>query len=268
MYQILFTRETFAPLILERKTKRLRKQTGNMALRSKLDKNISNQEIFIRAIVRPTKMLLFSPISIFFAVSCAIVYGVLYLLLTTFPMVFSDVYGFGPGTSGLTYIGLGVGCVSAMLTFSLTSDRFLARQVAKGNTPRPEHRLPLLIGSGPLLAVGLFWFGWSAESGVHWIVPILGSALAGAGCLLFMMPMMGYLVDAFNIYAASALAANSLLRSIGGAMLPLAGPSMFDTLGFGWGCSLLAFIVLGFSPALLFIYRYGEYIRTRWEIKL
>jgi hypothetical protein len=40
------------------------------------------------------------------------------------------------------------------------------------------------------------------------------------------MPITTYLIDAFQLYAASALAANTVLRSLAGALLPLAGPSM------------------------------------------
>lgn len=76
-----------------------------------------------------------------------------------------------------------------------------------------------------------------------------------------------YLVDAFTIYAASALASNAVLRSILGAVLPLAAPSMYDRLGLGWGNSLLGFIALVMVPAPWVVLRYGEYLRTRFAIK-
>jgi len=47
-------RETYAPVLLERKTKRLRKERGNPNLRSKLEQNLTPKEVFIRAISRPT----------------------------------------------------------------------------------------------------------------------------------------------------------------------------------------------------------------------
>jgi hypothetical protein len=40
------------------------------------------------------------------------------------------------------------------------------------------------------------------------------------------MPISTYLIDAYSLYAASALAANTVLRSLTGALLPLAGPKM------------------------------------------
>jgi MFS family permease len=238
-----------------------------MILRSKLDRGISNTEILKRAIIRPTKMTLLSPINILLSVASAVIYGILYLLLTTFPLIFETAYGFSIGISGLTYIGLGVGNILGLLVFSLTSDRYVAQRVAKGQL-KPEDRLPLLLLSGPVITIGLFWYGWSAEANLHWIMPIIGSGLMGVGNMFFFMPVTGYLVDAFTIYAASALAANTVLRSIGGALLPLAGPSMYAALGFGWGNSLLGFLALAFTPGLALIWRYGEYIRTKYPLNL
>lgn len=113
-----------------------------------------------------------------------------------------------------------------------------------------------------LIPIGLFVYGWTAEKHVHWIVPIIGTALVGLGLLAIFMPITTYLVDAFTIYAASALAANTILRSLLGALLPLAGRKMYETLGLGWGNSLLAFIALAMCPISWIFFHYGERIRT------
>jgi hypothetical protein len=70
-----------------------------------------------------------------------------------------------------------------------------------------------------------------------------------------------YLVDAYTVHAASVTAASTIFRSLLGALLPLAGPAMYDTLGLGWGNSLLAFISVAFIPITFFLYLYGERIR-------
>ena len=84
------------------------------------------------------------------------------------------------------------------------------------------------------------------------------------------MPISTYLVDAFTTYAASALAANTVLRSLVGALLPLAGQKMYATLGDGWGNSLLAFIALAMCPLPVVLYKYGERIRKspRFQLNL
>ena len=82
------------------------------------------------------------------------------------------------------------------------------------------------------------------------------------------MPASTYLVDVFTIYAASAMAANTVLRSLFAAVLPLAGQDMYAALGLGWGNSLLAFIALALMPTPLIFLRYGEKIRTKYWVKL
>lgn len=74
---------------------------------------------------------------------------------------------------------------------------------------------------------------------------------------------MTYLIDAYGVYSASAVAGSILLRSLGGALLPLAGGPMFDRLGFGWGSSLLAFIAIVMIPVPLAFMKYGERIRQK-----
>lgn len=70
-----------------------------------------------------------------------------------------------------------------------------------------------------------------------------------------------YLVDTYTVYAASVTASGTILRCLFAAVLPLAGPSMFDALGLGWGNSVLGFISIALLPASFVLYFYGERIR-------
>lgn len=79
---------------------------------------------------------------------------------------------------------------------------------------------------------------------------------------------MNYLVDTFEIYAASALAANMVLRSLGGAFLPLAGEEMYNALGLGWGNSLLAFVSIAIMPLPFVFFIYGDRIRPMAKVKI
>jgi len=76
------------------------------------------------------------------------------------------------------------------------------------------------------------------------------------------------MVDAFTVYAASALAANTVIRSILGVVLPLAGEDMYKVLGLGWGNSLLAFVALGLGWMPWALGVWGEKIRLRFHIEL
>jgi hypothetical protein len=82
------------------------------------------------------------------------------------------------------------------------------------------------------------------------------------------MPAQLYLVDLFGSEAAaSALGANNLLRYLSSTFLPLAGPSMYKALNYGWGNTLLGFLALGFVPAPVLFYKYGEWLRAKTAVK-
>ncbi|KAF2810286.1 MFS general substrate transporter [Mytilinidion resinicola] len=268
----VFMRESYAPVILERRAAKLRKETGNPNLRSKLTSPISPKELFRLSIVRPTKMLLTSPIVFCMSFYSAVAYGILYLLFTTITFVFEEKYHFSSGTVGLTYIATGIGMIIGLAVLGVLSDRVLKNQKAKGKALKPEDRLPMMltVPGGICLPVGLFIYGWGTDKHVHWIVPLIGTSFVGIGMLSNFLTIQTYLVDAFTLHAASAMAANTVIRSIFGAILPLAGLSMYNKLGLGWGNSLLGFVALGLIPVPVIFKIYGERIRTnpRFQLKL
>ncbi|KAF2199808.1 MFS general substrate transporter [Delitschia confertaspora ATCC 74209] len=267
----VFSDETYHPTLLERKAARLRKETGNPNLRSKLALNIPPREIFKRSLIRPMKMLFFSPIVLLMSIYISINYGILYLLFTTITFVFQVQYRFSAGTVGLSYLGSGIGMMAGMVILGITSDKIIQAQLKKGPV-KPEHRLPfiLTVPGGVGLPIGLFIYGWCTYYKVHWIVPIIGTVFVGFGNLSSMMTIQTYLVDAFTLHAASAMAANTVLRSLFGAVLPLGGLDMYKVLGLGWGNSLLAFLSLALIPVPILFRVYGERIRTnpRFQVKL
>ncbi|KAJ6014616.1 MFS transporter [Penicillium herquei] len=265
---LMLMRETFEPVLLERKAAAMRKATGNYRLQARtFQKDRRASQIFARATMRPLKMLL-SPIVLPLSLYCAFMFGLVYLLFTTFPSVFEVTYGFATNISGLAYLGLGVGMIISIALFAILSDKLL-KQPREGTLERPELRLILMIWSSPVVPIGFFWYGWSADKVTHWIVPILGTMFIGLGAFLILMPVQLYLVDSFGSEAAaSALAANTILRSLFGALLPLAGTPMYDSLGLGWGNSLLAFIGLAFVPVPFIFYKCGETLRTKYPLKL
>ena len=269
---LLIARETYGPTLLKRKTKRLQLETGNMQLRSKLDQNISIKAFWKRSLLRPLKLMTLSLICALMSLHMAAVYGILYLLFTTFTFVFEGNYGFSASIVGLVYIGLGVGMLIGLFLLGAGSDRLMKHLAKKHNNgvPKPEYRLPPMIYSSPFIPVGLFIYGWSAQYHVQWFVPIFGTSLVGIGLLGAFMCINTYLIDAYTLYAASALAANTILRSILGAVFPLFALQMYNSLGLGWGNSLLAFLTLALCLVPIIFYRYGEAIRTnpRWEVKL
>lgn len=179
----IFLRETYAPKLLRDKARKMQKETGQEAYKSMLEIDLPARVLFLRAITRPSKMLLFSPIVLGLSSYMALVYSYIYLLFTTFPLVFEAQYGFSTGTIGLAYLGMGIGMVAAAVVVGYTNDRQVAKMAAKSGERKPEYRLPIMMLGSPLIAAGLFWYGWSAEAKTHWIVPIIGTVPIGAGLL-------------------------------------------------------------------------------------
>ncbi|TVY24041.1 MFS transporter [Lachnellula hyalina] len=263
---IFFLRETNAAVLLGWKAARLRKETGNTALVSKMDRGLTPRQLFLRAITRPIKLLILSPIVLLLALLCAFLFGLLFMLFTTFPTVFEEKYHFSTGISGLAYLGLGLGMAVSLAAFATVSDKL---QKALGDSPTPEGRLKPMVWVMPTIPIGIFWYGWAADKQTHWIVPIIGTFFFGFGFLWVIMPTQLYLVDAFGAEAAaSALAANVIVRLLFGAFIPLAGPPLYADLGLGWGNSVLGFIAVAFLPVPLLFYRYGGWLRERFVVKL
>ena len=133
---------------------------------------------------------------------------------------------------------------------------------------RPEDRLLPVVMSGLAIATALFVYGWTVEARVHWIVSILATTLLGFGVTATTVPAQTYIVDAYGVYAASAVAAVAVLRCCSGAFLPLAGPAMYARFGISWGNSFLGFIALAWVPAPLLLSRYGQRMRKKERIEL
>lgn len=187
---LVFLRETYAPVILQRKVDALRTETGNELLRSKLDAGLSPRDYFNRGIVRPLKMLVRSPIVALLALYLSVVYGYLYLMFTSIAEVFQQYYGFSTNTAGLVFLGMGAGSMIGLAFYSATSDRYIKRMAEKeGQGMKPEYRMQLLPLGGFLLPAGFFLYGWTAQYRVHWILPIIGTGIISMGIIVIFMAL-------------------------------------------------------------------------------
>ena len=259
--------ETSGTVILERKAKRLRAETGNSKLRSKLNLGLSPMELFRFSIVRPAKMLTRSPICFVISLYVAITYTYLYILFTTFTGVFTNQYHWHGGMTGLSFLGLGVGSLIGQFTYIHFGNGTVNKHIKNGDFT-PEHRLHIMCIGGFFLPAGLFMYGWSAQYQTHYMVPILGTGIIGFGLLMTFMPSNTYLVDVFTIHAASAMAANTVLRSLMAALIPLSSQKMYAAMGYGWGNSLLGFVSLLLVPVPFLFIKYGARIRASSTVRL
>lgn len=122
----------------------------------------------------------------------------------------------------------------------------------------------MILPGACLVPAGIFIYGWSADAHTHWIVPNIGAAVFAAGTIASFQCIQAYLVDTYSTYAASAVAAVTVLRSLAGFGFPLFARQMYTALGLGWGNSLLGFVAVAIGlPAPFLLWRYGELLRRK-----
>jgi multidrug resistance protein len=263
---LFFLQETYAPVLLHRKKLKLIKETGNENLRTEYDRPDRTLGKTLKvSFSRPFILLGTQIIVQVLALYMAYLYGLMYLVLSTFPRLWSDVYHESVGIGGLNYCSLGVGFFLGTQICAPLQDRIYRELKARNNgVGKPEFRVPLMIPGAILVPVGLFWYGWTAEKDTHWILPNIGAALIAAGVIIGFQCIQTYMVDTYTRYAASAVGAATVLRSLAGFGFPLFAPYMYNALGYGWGNSLLGFlaVVLG-MPAPILLWYYGEILRKR-----
>jgi len=226
------------PELLKRKKMRLIKQTGNQDLHTEYDDPDRRFSVHLRtALFRPFRLLATQPIVQVLAIYIAYVYGLMYLVLSTFPVLWTtpQYYNEPIGIGGLNYISLGLGFFLGTQIGAPLNDLFYRRLKARNNdVGRSEFRVPLMFPGSILIPIGLFWYGvsrtrmvcrrtrrltwfqWTAQTHQHWILPNIGAVIFSIGNIMVFQCTQTYIVDAYTRYAASAVASTTVLRSLCG----------------------------------------------------
>lgn len=264
--------ETYAPVLLRWRAKRLSKATGNHYI-SALDegKDTSLTLQFKVALSRPWQLLAREPIVVILSLYIAIIYATLYSFFAAFPLEFQQLRGWSPGVGGLAFMGILVGMIlSLVYVIVYDNPRFVRKAKELGAIPPPEQRLPAAMVGGPLTVIGLAWFTASNSPDVFWLAPVMSGAPFGAGMVLIFLSLQNYLVDSYLIYAASVLAANSTIRSLLGAAFPLFTNYLYNpvncplaTCGVKVGAGVSLALACLCLPAPFVLFKYGAHIRSR-----
>ncbi|KAI4722434.1 MFS general substrate transporter [Aureobasidium sp. EXF-10727] len=257
--------ETYPPVILVNKAAELRRRTKNWGIHAKQEEiEINLQELVEKNLARPMRMLFTEPIVLLLSIYMAFVYGLLYLFLTFYPIVFQQVHGMSPGVGGLPYFGMIMGEVFAGLYIVIDVPSYNRKLKANNNIPIPEWRLPPVIIGGVLFGIGLLWFGWTGyRADIHWIAPTLSGLFTGFGIMSIFLQCLNYLIDSYLMFAASAIAANTFLRSLCGAGFPLFATYMIEGMGIQWAGTLLGCFAFLLVPLPILFYLKGAQIRSK-----
>jgi hypothetical protein len=164
-----FLRETYAPRILFLKAKRLRKASGDLNTDTEYEQHDRAIDTVLKAtLVRPCRLLGIQPIIQILAVYTRHLYGTLFLVLSTSPMLWETYYRQPKGIAGLNYISIGLGCLLGTQICAPILDRVYVRLKARnGGVGLPEFRVPLMILGSILTLGGPFRYRWSAQYRTH-----------------------------------------------------------------------------------------------------
>lgn len=121
------------------------------------------------------------PVVFFLSLYTAFTFAILFLFFAAIPYVFErPPYRFTISQTGLIFLSIGLGvCLASITGLVIDTKLYQVKHreaVSTGQMhAQPEHRLyNAMIGSLGI-PVGLFWFAWTANAGVHWAVLAVGA---------------------------------------------------------------------------------------------
>ncbi|CAI9634537.1 unnamed protein product [Alternaria burnsii] len=262
---VIFVDESYAPRLLVSKARRLRFETGNWGLHAEYEElNITFSGLLHKFGVRPWQML-FTPICGLIALYASFIYGVFYASLASFPIIFQQDRGWNPLVGSLPFLALLLGILLGSALNVLNQVVFYNRRLASQGDHKaiPEARLPPMMVGSFVFAGGLFLIGWTSHPRFHWIIPCTGAFFVGFGYYTIFQSALNYLVDTFQRWGASAIAANTFLRSILASCFPAVVIPLYGNLGTGPASSCFAGFAVLMIPIPFVFYQYGAWLRTR-----
>ncbi|KAK9311421.1 major facilitator superfamily domain-containing protein [Lipomyces starkeyi] len=263
---ILFQPETYAPILLKWKARHLREITGDNRYRAEVE--ITHTTFWTRmkiALSRPFTMLT-EPIIILMALYLTVLYIVLFTFLDGYTFIFADVYGISQGLTNIIFAAMVVGMLLAMVLvpplFQLTK-KDMESVLAKGGTHiDPEIRLWFaMLGGSISIPVSLFWMGWTDFVSISIWSPIIASVMFGYGVICVFISGYMYIIDSYEVYAASALAFVTLLRYACAGGMTVAGIPFYKNMGTHWTLTILGCISMPLVPIPYVFYKWGYIVR-------
>lgn len=258
--------ETNTATILHRRARCLEKRDSNKSHVYQTAADIAQagfsfHEIMQESLLIPAKITFLDPAILFLNFYTSLTYGIYYSFFEAFPIVYQGMYGFNLGEMGLAFLAIVVGSVISFVVYNLYIDKVFLPKVKDGAMKKPEDVLvPALYACfGP--AIGLFLFGWAANPNVHWIVPTIGIVIYPACVFILMQCVFLYIPSCYPQYAASVFAATDFTRSAFACGAVVFSRPLYENIGVGRGCSLLAGLTIGCVVGIYTLYNFGEKLR-------
>jgi MFS transporter, DHA1 family, multidrug resistance protein len=259
--------ESYPPMLLVYKARRLRHETGNWALHAKHEEwDVSVKELSQKFLVRPFQ-LLGTPICFLVALYASFCYGILYMQLGAIPIIFEERRHWPSVSSTLPFLSILIGGILGCAANVYNQRVYNVYFHLAGDRAVPEKRLPPMCIGSVFFAAGLFITGWTASPRFPWIAPVLGLVAMGFGFFTIFQAAINYLVDTFTKYGASAIAANTFLRSCFAGAFPLVVSPLYHNIGIGPGSTITGGFACLMIPVPFLFYFFGKRIRasSKWS---
>lgn len=270
----LTVRETYKPVLERRAKRRLQLSQGSEDKQGlpgfifgvKQDFQSARERIGTD-LARPFKMLATHPVVMTIALYNGVTYGIQNFVIASLHELWTIQYHETDLVASLNYITLAVGCVCGAQTARPLNKRVYNTLRARDPDGRghPEFRIPMIALGAVLVPGSLLWYGWWAQALAFPLLPNLGTLVFSAGTVVILNCTNLYLVDTYKHHSASATGAVNFLRALSGFVFPLFSKSLYGTLGYGWGNTVLAALSISLGwPLPFLLWRYGQ----RWRAGL
>lgn len=264
---LIFVSESYGPVLLSQEARFKRVNTKNWLYRSANELKIFNFHTFFHKHIRRPIWMMCTPIIFFVAGYASFVFGVFYLVATSVSFTFQKYRSWEAAQSGLPMLAvyLGASCIGIPINL-LNGLRYKKLLIRQNATALPEERLHAVMFLGSVLPVGILVFGFTVSNmDFPWVVPCLGLGLLGAGFFIIFQGCLNYLVDAFPLYSASAIAVSTCLRSIVAGFLPFFAKEIFQGGGTEVGSLGISIVATACLPIPFLLYIKGEQMRTTYN---
>jgi MFS family permease len=187
-------------------------------------------------------------------------------------------YSYSTIILGLLYIPCSLGYILSSLLGGRWTDRIMHREArAAGRYDsdgrlilRPEDRMRENAWiAAALYPAALIWYGWTAEKGVVWIVPMIANFFFGVGSMLIFGMSTTMLTEFMPRRSSSGVAVNNFVRNICSCVGSVVAEPLITAIGDGWlflGLGIICW-VSGFAIVGAML-RFGPRWRKEMDVHL